>query len=153
LPQFKLVVPHTEPVSGVYLEAGTLVGDNTPHPWTDARGNVLPPSLGMVGVDEESQSLVDQQYNDEVRNDPIFPKNPEDNTPEAATKDMTVNRPSPNVSPAQTPPRQTPNESTVPPLRRGPVGASPAAEAKAPQSGQAAVRNPLDLGASKSDEK
>jgi hypothetical protein len=153
LPQFKLLVPHTHPQSQQYLEAGTLVGDDTPYPWQDHKGNPLPPSLGMAGVDEESQRIVDEQYSDEVRNDPMLPKQQSENTIENATADMTQNKPNPNVSPARTPPAQTRNESNVPPLRRGPVGASPSPDAKLPQGGQAGMRNPLDLGQSTQKDK
>jgi hypothetical protein len=148
MPQWKLLTPHTSPQNQQYLEAGTIVGDGTPYPWVDTKGNALPPSLAMVGMDEDSQRAIDEHYDDNVRNDPYLPKLQSENTFENATDNMTQNKPNPNVSPAQTPPTQTRNESTVPPLRRGPVGASPAEPAKAPRGGQEGLRNPLDLGAS-----
>jgi hypothetical protein len=152
LPQFKLLVPHTSPQNQQYLEAGTVVGDNTPYPWVDTRGRPLPPSLGMVGVDEASQQAIDEHYDENVRNDPMLPKMQQENTIESATEDMTQNKSNPNVSPARTPPTQTKNESQVPPLRKGPVGASPSEPAKPPQGGQAGLRNPLDLGQSTNKE-
>jgi hypothetical protein len=147
MPQFKLLTPHTSPQNQQYLEAGTIVGDDTPYPWVDPKGNPLPPSLAMVGMDEESQGIIDDHYDENVRNDPMLPKHSE-NTPENAIENVTQNKPNPNVSPPSTPPTQTRNESSVPPLRRGPVGAAPSEPAKPPQGGQAGVRNPLDLGQS-----
>lgn len=148
LPQFKLLVPHTHPASQQYLEAGTLVGDDTAYPWVDPKGNAVPPSLGMVGMDEGSQQAIDEHYDDNVRNDPMLPKMQQENTVETATQDATQNRANPNVSPSRTPPTQTKNESSVPPLRKGPVGALPSEPAKAPQGGQTGLKNPLDLGSS-----
>jgi hypothetical protein len=150
MPQFKLITPHTSPQNQQYLEAGTIVGDDTPYPWVDMKGRPLPPSLAMVGVDEESQRIIDEHYDNEVLNDPMLPKidRGEDNTMDKATEDMTQNKANPNVSPARTPPTQTRNESQVPPLRKGPVGASPSEPAKPPQGGQTGLRNPLDLGQS-----
>jgi hypothetical protein len=94
--------------------------------------------------------VIDDHYDDEVKNDPMLPKMQRENTMEKATEDVTRNPSNPNVSPSRTPPAQTRNESTVPPLRKGPVGAVPAAAARPPQGGTpAGVKNPLDLGASK----
>jgi hypothetical protein len=149
LPQFKLLVPHTHPRDQQYLDSGTLVGDNTPYPWVDPKGNPVPPSLGMVGVDEESQQAIDQHYDENVRNDPMLPKHRDENTPDKAIEDVTQNRPNPNVSPGTPNATQTRNESNVPPLRKGPVGASPSPDAKPPQGGQTGMKNPLDLGQSK----
>jgi hypothetical protein len=146
--QFKLLTPHTYPRDQQYLEAGTLVGDDTPYPWEDPKGNPVPPSLAMAGVDEASQNEVDQHYDENVKNDPMLPKHRDENTPDKAIEDVTTNRANPNVSPSTPNATQTRNESTVPPLRRGPVGASPAPAAKAPQGGQAGLKNPLDLGQS-----
>ena len=136
MPQYRLIVPHTHPASQQWLDSGTIVGDDTPYPWVDTRGNPVPPSLGMAGVDEASQKEIDKHYDENVRNDPFVPKHGDD---QDATKDMTINRPNPNVSPvhggAGSQSQPTKNETVADPLRRGPAGAVPSEDSKPPKGG------------------
>jgi hypothetical protein len=57
MPTFRLTAPHY--IQDQLLQEGTLVGDGTGFP-------IPAPSLDMVGVDAESQALIDK-FNDEVR--------------------------------------------------------------------------------------
>lgn len=52
MPQFRLLEPHY--INDQFLEAGTLVGDDTPYPF---KGK---PSRAMEGTDDESQKAVDE---------------------------------------------------------------------------------------------
>lgn len=73
MPKFRLTTDHY--MHDQLLGAGTLVGDDTPYPLQDNRGRPTPPSLGMVGVDEESQRIVDEHY-ENVRPNPELPEGP-----------------------------------------------------------------------------
>jgi hypothetical protein len=55
--RFKLLAQHY--INDRLLEEGTIIGEGTEVPFLDAKGNPLPPSDQMEGLDEESQKLVD----------------------------------------------------------------------------------------------
>ncbi len=54
--QYRLLVPHTT-TDGVYLDAGTIVGDDTPWPWPD---HLVTSS--MEPVDDAAKKVVETRF-------------------------------------------------------------------------------------------
>jgi len=60
--QYRLLAPHIYH-NGVMLETGTVVGDDTPYPWTyEANGQPMPPSNQMEGVDDDGKAKVEELH-------------------------------------------------------------------------------------------
>src|SRR5262245_1168552 len=57
--QYRLLTDHVTS-EGFVLEAGTVVGDDTPYPWKYANGQPMPPTPQMEGVDDAGKQAVDE---------------------------------------------------------------------------------------------
>lgn len=54
--KFRLTSPHY--IHDTYLNTDVEIGDGTPWPFKDAKGNYLPPTGDMVPLDDEAKAVM-----------------------------------------------------------------------------------------------
>jgi hypothetical protein len=75
--KYRLLAEHVL-ADGQLLEEGTEVGDDTPYPWRSPRGEPLPPSTQMEGLDDEGRKAVDELHQKLYGAEPYWTEQNED---------------------------------------------------------------------------
>lgn len=72
--KFRLLAEHVAP-NGAVLSEGTEVGDDTPWPWRNPRGEPIEPSTQMEGLDDEGKEAVKTVHQRLYGRDPYWHDN------------------------------------------------------------------------------